>query len=360
VREALSALSDAGIRTLMLTGDQHRTAQAIGAELGIRQEDVYSRVTPEAKLDVVRELQAKGSIVAMTGDGVNDGPALKAADVGVAMGERGTDLARAVADVVLAHDDLPSLADAVAEGRRLYDNVRRAIDYLVATNTSEVMASLLGAVVGIEPLSPLQLLWINMLTDVAPALGLALEPPDRGLMERPPRDPAVPLFGPEQYEKLGWDASKMVAVALGAYGVGALGPGGSPIKGRTMSFASLVTAQLLHARACRARTDEPNPELGWAIAASFGLQAAALGVPALSRVLGGTRLGVADISIALALGAVPMLVREGRALVSPRAAGAIVVERAKKEDAHQAPSTLREGEVSRWGELVKAYQEASR
>ncbi|WP_235880187.1 cation-translocating P-type ATPase [Polyangium aurulentum] len=359
VREALAELSHAGIRTMMLTGDQHRTAEAIGGELGILRQDVYSRVTPEAKLDVVRELQEGGAIVAMTGDGVNDGPALKAADVGVAMGERGTDLARAVADVVLAHDDLPSLAGAVGEGRRLYDNVRRAIDYLVATNTSEVMACLFGAVVGVEPLSPLQLLWINMLTDVAPALGLALEPPDEGLMQRPPRDPSVPLFGREQYAKLGRDASKMVAVALGAYGVGALGPGGSPIKGRTMSFASLVTAQLLHARACRAQTEEPNPELSWAIAASFGLQAAALGLPALSRVLGGTQLGIADLSISLALGVVPTLVREGRQLFSPQAAGAIVVER-KNKDSAQVPPTLREGEVAAWAKLAQAYEEARR
>jgi Ca2+-transporting ATPase len=197
-----------------------------------------------------------------------------------------------------------------------------------------------------------------MLTDVAPALGLALEPPDEGLMKRPPRDPSVPLFGPEQYAKLGRDASRMVAVALGAYGVGAFGPGGSPIKGRTMSFASLVTAQLLHARACRARTREPNPELGWAIAASFGLQAAALGVPALARVLGGTPLGVADVSIALAIGVVPTLVREGRQILSPLAAGAIVVER--KKDEAQVPPTLREGEVAAWAKLAKAYEEASR
>jgi len=325
VREALAVLAGAGVRTMMLTGDQARTAQAIGAELGIGSTDVYSRVTPEAKLDVVRELQDGGAIVAMTGDGVNDGPALKAADVGVAMGERGTDIARAVADVVLAHDDLGSLADAVSEGRRLYDNVRRAIEYLVATNASEVMVMLAGSLVGIEPLGPLQLLWINMLTDVAPALALAIEPADADVMRRPPRDPQVPIFGQARGKKLARDASQMAAISLAAYGVGALGPGGSLPRARTMSFASLVVAQLLHARSCRSSGTQPNPELHRALGASLGLQAAALGLPALRRVLGTTPLGPIDLSVAVLLGVLPTLAREGRALFDPEAP--IVVER---------------------------------
>ncbi len=185
VREAIAALRRAGIRTYMLTGDQERTAQAIAADLGIDEAAVYSRVTPEAKVSVVRELQARGQIVAMTGDGVNDGPALKAADVGIAMGQRGTDIARAVADVVLARDDLPSIAAAVTEGRRLHDNVRRAIDYLVATNMSEVLVMILGGLAREGPLSPLQLLWLNMLTDVVPALALTTEPADPHVAERP-------------------------------------------------------------------------------------------------------------------------------------------------------------------------------
>ncbi|MDI1445372.1 cation-transporting P-type ATPase [Polyangium sp. 6x1] len=325
VREALAVLAGAGVRTMMLTGDQARTAQAIGAELGIGPANVYSRVTPEAKLDVVRELQDGGAIVAMTGDGVNDGPALKAADVGVAMGERGTDIARAVADVVLAHDDLGSLADAVSEGRRLYDNVRRAIEYLVATNASEVMVMLAGSVVGAEPLGPLQLLWINMLTDVAPALALAIEPADADVMRRPPRDPQAPLFGPARGKKLAREASKMAAISLAAYGIGALGPGASLPRARTMSFASLVVAQLLHARSCRSSGSQPNPELDRALAASLGLQAVALGLPGLRRVLGTTPLGPIDLSIAVLLGLLPTLAREGKSLFNPEAP--IVVER---------------------------------
>lgn len=309
VREALATLTDAGVRTMMLTGDQERTARAIGTELGIRDEDVRSRVTPEAKLEFVRELQAKGAIVAMTGDGVNDGPALKAADVGIAMGERGTDIARAVADVVLAHDDLQSLAAAVCEGRRLYDNVRRAIQYLVSTNTSEVMAMVVGGIAGIEPLGPLQLLWINVLTDVAPALALALEPAEVDIMKRSPRDPAVPLFGRADYRRLVREASEMSLISLGAYGLGALLPGGSARRGRTMSFASLVTAQLLHARNCRANSDVPNPELGWSIATGLALEAAALGTPFLRRVLGTEKISLGNASLAFALGALPTILR---------------------------------------------------
>ena len=138
------------------------------------------------------------------------------------MGKRGTDIARAVADVVLAEDDLPSLTEAVGEGRRLHDNVRRAIAYFVATNTSEVLA-MLGrrASAGVSPLTPLQLLWINLLTDVAPALALALEPAEPGVMRRPPRDPAAPLFGPRDYRALGVDAAMMAGASLGAYALGA-------------------------------------------------------------------------------------------------------------------------------------------
>lgn len=313
VREALDRLSRAGITTLMLTGDQERTARAIGEALGIPPENVHSRVTPEAKLAVVQELQRRGAIVAMTGDGVNDGPALKAADVGVAMGQRGTDLARAVADVVLAHDDLPSLTEAVCEGRRLYDNVRRAIDYFVATNTSEVLVMLVGSAVGAAPLRPLQLLWINLLTDVAPALALALEPAEPGIMSRPPRDPAAPLYSGADLRRLGRDASLMAGASLGAYGLGALAGGRG--RGSSMAFTSLVVAQLLHIHACRAAqgaaTAERNPHLSRAMLATFGLQALALGAPSLRGILSLQALRGLDIAAAAAVGVLPSLLRDG-------------------------------------------------
>ncbi|WP_437736526.1 HAD-IC family P-type ATPase [Sorangium sp. So ce1335] len=312
VREALAALSGAGIRTLMLTGDQERTARAIGAELGIPEDAVHSRVTPEAKLDIVRALQRRGEIVAMTGDGVNDGPALKAADVGVAMGKRGTDIARAVADVVLAEDDLPSVTEAVREGRRLHDNVRRAIAYFVATNASEVLAMLAGSLAGASPLTPLQLLWINLLTDVAPALALALEPAEPGVMQRPPRDHRARLFGPRDVRALGADAALMSGASLAAYALGGRAAAG------TRAFTALVTAQLLHIMACRAGAADgapgpaprgDNPHVARALAATAALQALALGSRSLGGLLGATRLRGGELALSVAAGALPSLLR---------------------------------------------------
>jgi Ca2+-transporting ATPase len=303
VRQAIEALANAHIKTLMLTGDQQRTAIAIGSALGISEDAVFSRVTPEAKLGIVEDLQRKGAIVAMTGDGVNDGPALKAADVGIAMGERGTDLARAVADVVLAHDDLPSLVEAVAEGRTLYDNVRRAIDYLVATNLSELALMLLGSIVGITPLSPLHLLWINILTDVAPALALAMEPPEADVMRRAPREPQKPLFAPLDSRRLGARSLQMTAAAFVSYGAARLRPRErQDDHARTMAFASLVTSQLLETANYRAGGRPGDPRLRWVLGASLFAQATALLSPSVRSVLGNTRLGLFDLALSVATG----------------------------------------------------------
>jgi Ca2+-transporting ATPase len=304
VRDAMQTLGHAGIEALMLTGDQRRTAVAIGRALGIPEDSVYSRVTPEAKLDIVRDLQRRGSVVAMTGDGVNDGPALKAADVGIAMGERGTDLARAVADVVLAHDDLSSLVRATSEGRTLYDNVRRAIDYLVATNMSEVAVMLVGSLAGAFALSPLHLLWINVMTDIAPALALAVEPPEGNVMARPPRDPSAPLFGADDSRRLGKRAGQMALGALVAYGVGARGGNGSAPAASTMAFASLITSQLLETRNHRAVTGTHNPWLQRVLLGSFAVQGASLALPPVRQLLGNAPLPPQAIAVAVATGIV--------------------------------------------------------
>jgi Ca2+-transporting ATPase len=328
---AIQALGRAGIRTYMLTGDQQRTAEAVAASLGIDPDAVYSRVTPDAKVDVVQDLQRRGHVVAMTGDGVNDAPALETADVGVAMGQRGTDIARAVADVVLARDDLPAIVEAVAEGRRLYDNVRRAIDYLVATNSSEVMVMLAGALAARSPLTPLQLLWLNMLTDVVPALALAVEPADPRAMDRPPRDPNAALFGPPDYRRLGRSAAGMAAASLAGWVYGAAR--GAP---SAAAFTSLVTAQLVHTCACRARGAGPNPALARALAGSVAIQVLAYAAPGLRGALGLGGATPADVAVAAIIGALPGAANLARAARGVHRRDEVVIERPRRSTAAAA------------------------
>jgi Ca2+-transporting ATPase len=289
----------------MLTGDQRPTALAMGRLLGIPEHYIYSRVTPSKKLEIVQQLQTDGHLVGMTGDGINDGPALKAADVGIAMGRRGTDVARAVADVVLAGDDLPAIVTAIAEGRRLNDNIRRAIHYLAATNSSEVLTMLAGAIVGITPLGPLQLLWVNMLTDIAPALALAVEPAETYIMQRPPRNPDDPIFSPNDLRQLLRHAMLMATGALTSYGVGATFGSGAK-QAQTMAFLSLVTAQILYTQTCRAHSRQTDPALWTAVTASFGLQTLALGLPRLRTILNLEPLGIGAVGTSLLLGAIPI------------------------------------------------------
>lgn len=304
VRDALKTLANAGITTRMLTGDQKKTALAMGQLLGIDPDHVHSRVTPIEKLDIVRQLQTSGHLVAMTGDGVNDGPALKAADVGIAMGQRGTDIARAVADVVLASDDLPAIIKAIAEGRRLHDNVRRAIHYLAATNSSEVLTMVFGSAFGITPLGPLQLLWVNILTDIAPALALAIEPAATDILQRQPRNPETPIFSTHDLRELLEHAALLATGALSAYGLGAVA-GRGPKYARSMAFLALITGQILYTQTCRADSSRSNPALNWAIVTSFLLQTLAFGNSRLRRILDLEALGLGGLGTSLFLGALP-------------------------------------------------------
>ena len=201
----------------------------------------------------MRKLQRRGLVVAMIGDGVNDTPPLRAADIGIALGRSGVEAARGIADVVLLEDDLASLTDAVERGRTVAINIRKAIRYLVATNLSEIIFMLVAAAAGrAHPLSPIQLLWINLLTDVLPALGLAMEPAAPDLMTRPPRDPKEPVISAAEFGTLARDASLIAASAFAAQACAAR-LGGSARSGQTVGFSSLVAAQLFYAFACRSR-----------------------------------------------------------------------------------------------------------
>jgi Ca2+-transporting ATPase len=330
VPAAIQALHRAGIRTIMITGDQALTATAVARELGlsrrgvlntieasdltsgdpeqlrelVREVSIFARIPPEMKLSVVRALQANGKIVAMTGDGVNDAPALRAADVGVAMGEHGSELARELADVVLSRDDLGQMVDAVEEGRLVRANVQRVLHYLLATNAAEVWAVLGATAIGLpSPLNPLQLLWLNLVTDVAPALALAVEPRDPTLMERPPRPPDESIVARPFLLRIVAESAPMALAALAVYGVGLRRYGPGPAA-QSMAFASLVTAQLLHAPLARVGDRPatvggraPNRWLTAALGLSAGLQLAALFFPPLRLALGGAALRLPDLLI---------------------------------------------------------------
>ncbi|MCP3103244.1 cation-transporting P-type ATPase [Myxococcus sp. K15C18031901] len=298
----------AGIRTIILTGDQKHTAEAVARQVGLRGEtlvakevtarlsspggaegdwlervSVLARVTPEDKMALVRALRARGEIVAMAGDGINDAPALKAADVGVAVGARSSDMARQMADVVMAGEDLRGIIHAVGEGRIVQDNLRRSIRFLFATNLSEmalvVGASLLNAR---EPLLPLQLLWLNLLTDTLPGLALALEPGDADILDRPPAPPDAPLLPGDMARQVVRDALLMAG----------LGAAGMVLGGPPLAFGMLTAAQLGYAPVCRAPRHihgggyQGSGRFTVLVGGAVAMQGLALVVPPLRAVLG--------------------------------------------------------------------------
>jgi len=339
VREAIAACRGAGIRTVILTGDHPQTAAAIARELGLgtrvveaselanadaqrwidlaAKADVFARVSPAHKYQIVRALQAAGHVVAMTGDGINDAAALRAADIGIAMGARGTDLARDVADVVLLQDDFGALVRAVAQGRAIHTNVSRSLRFLLSTNFSEILATLGALAIGLpRPLSAIQLLWINLLSDVAPALALAVEPADRLVMDQPPRDPATPMLSRGAFGEIAADAGLLTAATLGAQAIGLARYGAGP-QAATLAFSTLTTAQLVHALRYRASgaTNGRGASTSYVphvVAASVAAQLAAMVVPALRGLLGVTALRPADWLVVAGGALAPAAIHEAR------------------------------------------------
>lgn len=352
VKELISLFHQAGIDTVMITGDQSPTAYAIGKELNLsrggqleilnsshladldpevmkalcERVQVFSRVSPAHKLQIVQALQQAGKIVAMTGDGINDGPALKAANIGIAMGHTGTDVAREVADVILEDDNLETMIIAISQGRTIYNNIRKSVHFLLSTNLSEIMVMFAAIAGGLgQPLSAIQLLWINLISDIFPGLALALEPPEPDVLIQSPRNPDVPIVKSSDFRRIAFESAVLSAGALGAYGYG-IAKYGIGQKASTMAFLSLTTGQLLHAVSCRSETHSifgseklpPNRYLNMALGGSFAVQLLAMVVPGLRNLLGIAPITIFDGVVIGGSAIVPLLVNEGTKKIPKR------------------------------------------
>lgn len=344
VKELIGGFHGAGIDTVMITGDQSPTAYAIGKELDLSKGEqleildsthltnidrdvmkamckrvhVFSRVSPAHKLQIVQALQSVGRIVAMTGDGINDGPALKAADIGIAMGHTGTDVAREIADVVLEDDNMETMLIAISQGRTIYNNIRKSVHFLLSTNLSEIMVMFTAIAGGLgQPLSAMQLLWINLMSDIAPGLALALEPPEPDVLSRPPRNPDDPIIKSSDFKRITFESTMLSAGALGAYGYGIMRYGMGQRAG-TMAFLSLTMGQLLHAISCRSEKHSifdkgklpPNKYLNVALGGSFALQVLSMVVPGLRSLLEIAPVNIIDGIVIGGSAVMPLLVNE--------------------------------------------------
>ena len=350
VKAAIATCRAAGIRTVMITGDQQATAAEIARQLGIDRDlsgrplrtvhgrelanldvagwdravaeaAVFARVSPEHKLKIVETLQQQGHVVAMTGDGVNDAPAMKKADIGIAMGIKGTEIAKENADMVITDDNFASIVGAVEQGRIIYGNILRFLHYLLSCNFSEILTLFLALMIGWPlPLVALQILWLNMITDTFPAFALALEPSAPDVMNRPPRDPQEPLLNQRFVGLIAWQGLLLSGVTLLAFGVGMHwhGTEGEGLRqATTMAFMTLALAQVFHAFNARSQRRSAftsrlftNSWLWAAVVICLLLQAAAVYLPFLQQVLHTVPPTASDWGVIAACSLLPVAVVE--------------------------------------------------
>ena len=340
VKEAVLACRRAGIKTVMITGDHITTAKAIakdleilrGRELAITGQEldkisdsklekeimnysVFARVTPEHKVRIVKAFQKTGAVVAMTGDGVNDAPALKKSDIGIAMGRKGTDVAKNAADMILNDDNFVTIVDAVKHGRNIFDNIKKAIHFLIATNIGEIVTIFVGLLLGVKsPLLAVQLLWVNLVTDSLPAIALGLEPPEKDIMNRPPRDSRKSIFADGLMGKIVVEGFMIGMFTILAFFIGNRYYGIEVA--RTMAFISLGMLELIHS--FNVKSEESifkvglfeNKYLVGAFLLGTVLQLGIVFVPTLAEIFKLTQLNTTQWLITIAISIAPIIIVE--------------------------------------------------
>jgi Ca2+-transporting ATPase len=340
VRSAIQLCRKAGIRTVMITGDHQSTAEAIAEKLGIMPKQgisvtgrklaamsdaeldqsinniyVYARVSPEHKLRIVKALKKNGHVVAMTGDGVNDAPAIKAADIGIAMGISGTDVTKEASSLILSDDNFATIVSAIEEGRGIYENIRKFIRYLLASNVGEILTMFIAMMMGMPlPLVPIQILWVNLVTDGLPAMALGVDQPEKDLMQHRPRAAKENIFA----RRLGWKIiSRGIVIGLCTLGAFWLSLKVNPmapdnlVRAQTVAFATLVMAQLIHVFDCRSsrsifhRNPFQNRYLVLAVASSVLLLLGVVYIDAMQPIFKTVELGLSEWIIVMIAAAIP-------------------------------------------------------
>ena len=343
VKSAIEKCKTAGIKTVMITGDHKITAIAIAKALGILEDEseattgpevekmtqeeledhvkhyrVYARVSPEHKVRIVKAWQKHGDIVAMTGDGVNDAPALKTADIGAAMGIVGTDVSKEAADIILTDDNFATIVAAVEEGRRIYDNILKAIQFLLSSNIGEIITLFFATLVNWqEPLIPIHILWVNLITDSLPALALSFDPAEDNIMKRRPIPANIGIFTKGRIYRVGYQGLMIGTLTLLAYRIGIHEDPSNVVIGQTMAFAVLSLSQLVHVFNIRSKTQSifktgvfSNMYLVYAVLISFIMMIAVLFIPFLQNIFKVVTLSPRDILIVAGLSFMPLIIVE--------------------------------------------------